>query len=114
MKKIIVVLLAVLLANVSLFSKGNFYAVYVIDNELADMNCVESLFAWQNEMNKIIAEIQSGKFAEEFLNELENGSETFNNLRKENEAHLIEQVGAKIRGVFSWNNDNKIIDRNKN
>ena len=53
MKKIIVVLLAVLLANVSLFSKGNFYAVYVIDNELADMNCVESLFAWQNEMNKI-------------------------------------------------------------
>ena len=48
MKKIIVVLLAVLLANVSLFSKGNFYAFYVIDNELADMNCVESLFAWQS------------------------------------------------------------------
>ena len=53
MKKIIVTLLAVLLANVSLFSKGNFYAVYVIDNELANVDCAESLFAWQNEMNKI-------------------------------------------------------------
>ena len=35
-------------------------------------------------------------------------------LRKENVDHLIEKVGEEIRSSFKWNNDNRIIDREKN
>lgn len=42
-----------LLLNISVFAKGNFYAVYVIDNEIANADCVNSLFAWQEAMNRI-------------------------------------------------------------
>lgn len=52
MKKIMI-LFVILCASFSLFSKGNLYAVYVIDNEVAEIDCVESLFMWQDRMNKI-------------------------------------------------------------
>lgn len=64
-------------------------------------------------MKEILTEIQNGTFANEFLNELNSGAPKFNQLRKENEEHLIEKVGKEIRENFTWNN-NKIIDRNKN
>ena len=64
-------------------------------------------------MKKILSEIQSGEFANEFLNELNSGAPKFNQLRKENEDHLIEKVGKEIRENFAWNS-NKIIDRTKN
>jgi ketol-acid reductoisomerase len=64
-------------------------------------------------MKKILDEIQSGEFANEFLNELNSGGAKFNQYRKENEAHLIETVGKEIRSNFTWGG-NKIIDRNKN
>ena len=64
-------------------------------------------------MKKILSEIQSGEFANEFLNELNSGAPKFNQLRKENEDHLIEKVGKEIRENFAWNS-NKIIDRAKN
>jgi ketol-acid reductoisomerase len=64
-------------------------------------------------MKKILSEIQNGEFADEFLNELNTGASQFNQLRKENEEHLIEKVGKKIRSNFTWSN-NKIIDRTKN
>lgn len=52
MKRIIIFSI-ILLLNMSLFSKGNFYAVYVIDNEVANVSCTDSLFAWQDAMNRI-------------------------------------------------------------
>lgn len=64
-------------------------------------------------MKEILTEIQNGTFANEFLNELNSGAPKFNQLRKENEEHLIEKVGKEIRENFTWNN-NKIIDRNIN
>lgn len=64
-------------------------------------------------MKKILGEIQSGEFANEFLNELNSGGAKFNQLRKENEEHLIEKVGKEIRNNFVWG-ANKIIDRTKN
>lgn len=51
--KRIMLLSVILLMNMSLFSKGIFYAVYVIDNEIPNVNCADSLFAWQEAMNKI-------------------------------------------------------------
>lgn len=64
-------------------------------------------------MKEILSEIQSGKFADEFLSELNSGAPKFNQLRKEGEEHLIEKVGKEIRENFSWSK-NKIIDRAKN
>jgi len=65
-------------------------------------------------MKTLLKDIQSGAFADEFLNEMETGCHKFNELRKENADHLIEKVGAEIRSSFVWGNKDKIIDRNKN
>lgn len=64
-------------------------------------------------MKGILTEIQNGTFANEFLDELNSGAPKFNQLRKENEEHLIEKVGKEIRENFAWSG-NKIIDRTKN
>jgi len=56
----------------------------------------------KNEMKKILAEIQSGKFANEWLAEYKAGGPNFNKLRKSNREHSIETVGAKLRGMMSW------------
>ena len=68
----------------------------------------------KDEMKRILKDIQSGDFAEEFLNEINGDREVFDGLRKDNQSHLMEKVGAEIRAAFSWDEDNKIIDRNKN
>ena len=68
----------------------------------------------KEEMKKVLKEIQDGTFANEFLNEMEAGCPKFNELRKETEEHLIEKVGQKLRSMFSWIKENKIINRNKN
>lgn len=65
-------------------------------------------------MKDLLKDIQSGSFANEFLNEMETGCKNFNELRKENADHLIEKVGEEIRSSFVWGNGDKIIDRNKN
>lgn len=66
------------------------------------------------EMKKVLADIQSGKYAEEFMNEMGNGAAKFNELRKASQNHLIEKIGAEIRSSFSWGNKNKLIDKTKN
>ena len=65
-------------------------------------------------MKDLLKDIQSGSFADEFINEMQSGCKKFNELRKENADHLIEKVGQEIRSSFVWGNQNKIIDRNKN
>ena len=64
-------------------------------------------------MREILSEIQSGEFADEFLNEVNSGNKKFNELREEGRNHQIEKVGEEIRSSFSWSKS-KIIDRNKN
>lgn len=65
-------------------------------------------------MRKILKDIQSGEFAEEFLKDINGDRKVFNNLREENKNLLIEKIGKEIRSSFKWNNDNRIIDREKN
>lgn len=65
-------------------------------------------------MKNLLKDIQSGAFANEFLDEMETGCHKFNQLRKENAEHLIEKVGQEIRSSFVWGNKDKIIDRSKN
>ena len=68
----------------------------------------------KQEMKKILTEIQNGTFADEFLTELNSGGEKFRALEAKGEDHLIEHVGKKLRSLFSWIKDNKIINRDKN
>ena len=48
-------------------------------------------------MKKMLADIQSGKFAEEWITEYQCGMPHFRELRKEGENHPVEKVGAKLR-----------------
>ena len=70
--------------------------------------------ASKNAMREILKDIQSGKFADEFTNEMSSGCVNFDKLREENSNHLIEKTGEEIRSAFVWGNENKIINRNKN
>jgi ketol-acid reductoisomerase len=58
--------------------------------------------ATKNEMKKILAEVQSGEFAKEWLAEYNAGMPNMNQLRKENREHKIEQVGSKLREMMRW------------
>ena len=56
----------------------------------------------KKEMKKILSEVQSGQFAEEWLAEYNAGMPNMKRLRLENKEHKIEEVGAKLRGMMSW------------
>ena len=64
-------------------------------------------------MKEILKNIQSGEFADEFLNEMKSGCKKFNELRKENADAQIEKIGEEIRSSFVWSS-NKLINREKN
>jgi ketol-acid reductoisomerase len=65
-------------------------------------------------MKEILAEIQSGKFADEWITEYKCGLPHFKELRKEGENHDIEKVGARLRGLMPWLQNDKLVDRAKN
>jgi ketol-acid reductoisomerase len=53
-------------------------------------------------MKQILQDVQSGKFAQEWIAESNSGQKNLNKLREEEKAHPIEIVGAKLRGMMSW------------
>src|SRR5919109_48718 len=54
------------------------------------------------EMKKILAEIQSGEFAKEWIAENQNGRPNFSELRQKSREHPIEEVGTKLRSMMPW------------
>tara|TARA_Y200000002_G_scaffold382933_1_gene402128 strand:- start:45 stop:1061 length:1017 start_codon:yes stop_codon:yes gene_type:complete len=68
----------------------------------------------KDEMKKILAEIQSGEFAKEYIDEYKAGNSNFDSMRKDGEKHPIETVGAKLRSMMPWISANKLVDKNKN
>lgn len=56
----------------------------------------------KKEMKKILAEIQTGEFAKEWMMENKVNRPVFNALRRINKEHKIEEVGEKLRGMMSW------------
>ena len=65
-------------------------------------------------MKKILADIQSGAFADEWITEYRCGLPHFKELRKEGEAHPIEEVGQKLRALMPWLGKERLVDRSKN
>jgi ketol-acid reductoisomerase len=53
-------------------------------------------------MKKILADIQSGEFAKEWIAENRAGQESFQRLREEQKGHQVEQVGAELRSMMPW------------
>ncbi|MBU0568406.1 ketol-acid reductoisomerase [bacterium] len=54
------------------------------------------------EMEDILEEIQSGAFAREWILENQAKRPVYNALKKRDAEHLIEEVGADLRGMMSW------------
>ena len=66
------------------------------------------------EMKKILSEIQSGEFADEWIAECDNGKENFKRLETDGEKHTIEKVGAELRAMMPWLAKNKLVNTAKN
>ncbi len=66
------------------------------------------------EMKKILAEIQSGEFAREWMDENAAGGKRLPELRAKAQQHQIEQVGRKLRDMMPWIGHSKVIDKSKN
>ena len=66
------------------------------------------------EMRRILDEIQSGTFAREFVSENQAGAPTIKAMRRQSQAHPIEEVGANLRAMMPWIEANKLVDKTKN
>jgi len=53
-------------------------------------------------MQEILAEVQSGEFAREWILENKAGRPVFNAIRRQEKEHPIEEVGAKLRAMMPW------------
>jgi ketol-acid reductoisomerase len=56
----------------------------------------------RKEMQKILKEIKSGKFAREWIKENQSGRKNFDTLLKVGDDHLIEKVGKQLREMMPW------------
>src|SRR6266404_3457893 len=65
-------------------------------------------------MKQILKDIQSGKFADEWITEYRCGLPHFRELRKEAAKHPVEEVGAKLRGLMPWLASERLVDRSRN
>ena len=68
----------------------------------------------RREMKKILAEIQNGEFAREFIQENRSGAAVLKAKRRISRAHDIEIVGEKLRSMMPWIKANKLVDQAKN
>jgi len=53
-------------------------------------------------MKAALKDIQSGKFAKDWVNEYKGGYKKYNALLKKGENHQIEKTGAKLRALMPW------------
>lgn len=83
------------------------YGEYVTGPEVINE---ESRAAMRNALKRI----QNGEYAKMFISEGATNYPSMTAYRRNNAAHPIEQVGAKLRGMMPWIESNKIIDKSKN
>ena len=66
------------------------------------------------EMKRILDDIQSGRFARDWVLENKAGQASFKAMRAGHAQHSIEQVGAKLRAMMPWIAENALVDKSKN
>ena len=83
------------------------YGEYVSGKKIVDSKTKER-------MKEILKDIQSGKFAKQWMDECKGGQKNFLKMREELAKHPIEKVGKKLRDLMPWIGKNKLVDKAKN
>ncbi|MDJ0656982.1 MAG: ketol-acid reductoisomerase [Xanthomonadales bacterium] len=65
-------------------------------------------------MRQALADIQNGEYAKKFISEGATNYPSMTAYRRNNAAHEIEVVGARLRGLMPWIAANKLVDTEKN
>ncbi|MCT9007204.1 ketol-acid reductoisomerase [Streptomyces sp. NPDC054766] len=63
--------------------------------------------ATKAEMKQILAEIQDGTFARNWMDEYHSGLKKYNEYKTQDENHLLETTGKELRKLMSWVNDDE-------
>ncbi|MEU3890203.1 MULTISPECIES: ketol-acid reductoisomerase [unclassified Streptomyces] len=58
--------------------------------------------ATKAEMKKVLAEIQDGTFATQWMDEYHGGLKKYNEYKKQDSEHLLETTGKELRKLMSW------------
>ncbi len=61
-------------------------------------------------MKQVLTDIQDGTFAKNWLLENQINAPHFQAMRRRAAQHPSEVVGAELRKLYSWNNENKLLD----
>jgi len=68
----------------------------------------------KDEMKRVLADIQTGKFARDWMLENKVNQASFKATRRRLSEHPIEEVGAKLRAMMPWISKNALVDKAKN
>lgn len=68
----------------------------------------------KQEMKRILADIQSGKFVEDFMGGNKEGLTRLVEMREEQANHPIEETGRNLRAMMPWIAKNQLVDKSKN
>ena len=66
------------------------------------------------EMKRVLDDIQSGRFARNWMLENKINQASFKAMRKKMSEHPIEEIGAKLRGMMPWIKEKALVDRSRN
>jgi ketol-acid reductoisomerase len=66
------------------------------------------------EMKRILADIQSGRFARDWVLENRAGQPSFKAMRAMSATHPIEEVGERLRAMMPWIAKNRLVDKSRN
>ncbi|MCX8501053.1 MAG: ketol-acid reductoisomerase [Alphaproteobacteria bacterium] len=70
--------------------------------------------ATKAEMKRILDDIQTGRFARDWVLENAAGQPSFKAVRRRGAEHQIEAVGEKLRAMMPWIAKNRLVDKAKN
>ena len=99
------------------YNQGLSYAYHRLGSSFNAIGINDSALIYINKAIAIrtkLKDIQSGKFAKQWMDENKNGQKNFLKMRKELADHPIEKVGKKLRALMPWIGKNKLVDKEKN
>ncbi len=73
---------------------------------------IDDTVRWR--MKRLLEDIQSGVFADEWMAEHEAGKPNFKELEQKARTHPIEEVGERLRGMMPWLSEKRLVDKAKN
>ena len=65
-------------------------------------------------MKAVLEDIQQGRFVRDWMTECAVGQPSFKAIRRNNDAHQIEEVGAKLRAMMPWITKGRMVDKARN